>query len=84
MPKDQEYDNNSDGDSWMQATTVGIRPTQVFGEFTTIRLDVWAIFGSLAFGYLFLALGFGNEAVEFVLAFRSVDMNASEATGIAG
>ena len=84
MPEDEEDDDDGDGDAWVQATAVGVGLLEVFGKLATIGCYVGLIFGGLATLYLLLTLRLLDEAVEFLLTFGGVDVDATEAAGFTG
>ena len=84
VPEDDEHHNDGNSHTWMQATAVGVCLAEVTGELTAIGFDIGSVLWCLAISDLFLSLGFGNQAVELVLALGSVDVDTAKAAGIAG
>ena len=82
MPDDEEDDDDGDGDAGVQAPATGVCTPQILCEFAAIRFDVGLIVHMLSASELFLSLGIGHEAVELVLTFGGIDMDAAEATGL--
>lgn len=84
VPKDEEDNDDGDGDTWVQATTVGVGLLEVLGKLTAIGGDVGLVVGRLAALYLLLALGILDEAVEFLLTFGGVYVDTAEAAWFTG
>ena len=84
VPQNDEHHDEGYCQTWVQALAVGVCLLEILGKLAAIGRDIGRICWRFAICYLLFALGFGHEAVEFILALGSVDVYAAKTAGTAG